>query len=96
MRLQGQEVEVEDKVYDLLEGWGSVSSVDLSKITVKFAGNVYYSYNSAGKRIGNTPARFPKFLFWQDPIVMLPLKDDTKWQTMKEIFFNAHESIKRV
>lgn len=95
MNLHNQRVEIGDKVYDLLEGEGSVIDTDNdTQLTVKFSGQSYYSYNSTGQRMGGTPSRFPPLLYWQNPIVMIPVKGDKKWNAMKTLFFNAYNTIK--
>lgn len=98
MNLHEQSVVVGDKVYDLLEQWGTVTRVDdfSNLITVKFNGRQFYSYNEAGVRKGNTPSRFPAMLYWQDPIVMIPVKGDAKWEAMKGLFLEAYQVLKRV
>lgn len=93
MKLHNEDIFVGDTVYDILEGTGAVASVDNNRITVKF-GSRTYSYNSEGSRTAGTANRFNPFLYWHDPIVMIPTKSETKWEGMKQIFKNAHKTIK--
>lgn len=96
MNLDGQKVNVGDSVYDILEGQGQVAGMDSTVFLVRFGQRVSYTYNSAGQRTGNTPSRFPRLLFWQDPIVMIPVKEEAKWLAMKNIFLNAYTSLKGI
>lgn len=95
MKLQDQDIFVGDKVYDLIEGFGTVTHVLDIEVVVRFSSTSSYSYNEAGKRTGNTPNRFPVFLFWNNPVFMLPLKDDDKWDMAKDLLRNMYETLKR-
>ena len=94
MQLQSQTVELGDTVYDLLEGGGVVTSIGDTTITVNFGSVGLYIYNSAGQRLGNTPSRFPVLLYWQNPIVMIPVRNEERWNSMKTLFLNAYQIIK--
>lgn len=96
MNLQNQEVLRGDKVYDLLEGEGTVIRTNNKQIAVDFGNNISYVYSSKGQRIGNTPDRFPILLFWQNPVVMYPVKGDKKWEAMQAMFLNTYKIIKEL
>lgn len=96
MKLHDQQVIIGDTAYDLLEGEGQVIVDGNTEISVVFGNGRTYRYNSSGNRVGNTPHRFPPLLYWQNPIVMIPVKDDTKWEAMKGLLFSAHKIINKV
>lgn len=95
MRLQGQNVFTGDTVYDLLEGIGEVTVVADSKFSVRFSNKRTYEYNEAGNRVGNVPNRFPPLLYWHNPIALIPPKQMSNWDALKELFLKAHEIFNR-
>lgn len=96
MLLHNEKVNKGDKVYDLLEGVGTVVVADNTSIGVQFGNAGMYSYNSVGSRVGNTPSRFPPMLYWQNPIVVIPVKGDKRWEAMKRILNSVRETIIKI
>lgn len=93
MKLQSHVVNMGDEVYDLVEGRGTVVAVRNTNISVRFSGNTTYSYNSEGKRLGTVPARYPALLYWQNPIVMIPAKNEQQWASLCDVFKHAHKQL---
>jgi len=89
MKLHGEKIVAGDKVYDLLEGYGFVMRTG-GVILVSFGNNVY-EYSAEGKRLGTTPNRFKPLLYWRSPIVMIPPKDDSKWEKMIKMFRDTYK-----
>ena len=96
MLLHKEEVVVGDVVYDLMEKEGTVTIVGESEISVRFGNNRTYSYNKTGKRVGNVPARLPVLLYWHNPIVAVPAKQEHIWTALKEIIFNIKDTLNRI
>jgi len=94
--LDNEDIVTGDSVYDLLEGAGTVQRVFSDSFIVRFSIGRSYSYNSAGKRLGSTPNRFPRLLYWKNPIFTIPVKDDSKWESLQALVKNASNIIKRL
>lgn len=90
MQLDNQEIVQGDSVYDILEGVGEVTVTTNTAFYVTYGNNVRYQYDSTGNRKGNTPNRFPRMVYWHNPVVMLPTKDELVWDKLKQLFVNAY------
>lgn len=95
MKLHGEQAQVNDSVYDILEGNGKVMVVSVSEITVRFSNMRSYQYNSIGQRVGNVPNRFGPLLYWHNPVFMIPPKKESNWAALRELFNKAHEIFNR-
>lgn len=77
VELQGYPVEIDDRVWDLLEGWGTVKALypgTSHPIRVAFAsGDLVYT--EAG---GSSPQGTPR-LYWQPVKITPPPKPERKW-----------------
>lgn len=77
--MDGYPVSVGDSVYDLLLGGGHVSYVDESQIQVSFGGGRTLTYSPSG-HFGTV-----KRLYWTDPILEIPHKNDPVRPLLKEL-----------
>lgn len=93
MKLHSHLINSGDEVYDLVEGRGVVQVVRSTSFSVRFSHRLSYDYNSEGKRLGNVPPRYPALLYWQNPIVMIPAKDDEVWANLCTVFKHAHKQM---
>lgn len=81
--LDGQTVNLKDKIFDILYGWGYVTEVtSTGSFRVKFPNKSdALTYSSEGKL-----PRFPnRTAFWRDPIIAIPMKDGAHWDKIKPI-----------
>ena len=80
--LDGYDVNIGDKVFDVAHGIGDVMEMLVEdRFRVRFATGQYFAYDSTG-----TTKRYPRrTLYWHDPVISLPHKDDTKWSAAAAI-----------
>lgn len=79
MILDGEEVLVGDAVYDIARAQtGTVSEVDGAGCHVSF-GAVRSRYSNGGLFVG------VRRLYWRDPILALPRKNDQDWGWLADI-----------
>lgn len=71
---------VGDKVYDLFFGYGHVKSFTGDDKAVVSFGARAFAYTSDG--IGQHGRRS---LYWHNPILTVPMKDDAKWEMQKSL-----------
>lgn len=90
MQLDNQEIVKGDKVFDILEGVGTVIVTSDTTFSVSFGTGIFYPYDASGNRKGNTPNRFPRMVYWHDPVVMLPSKDEVVWDKLKLLLLSAY------
>lgn len=83
MQMDGATVNVGDRVYDTAYGPGVVEQLLVdSRFVVMFSTvSRRQTYSTSG-----TGVRFPtRTLFWHDPIIAVPAKDDTGWLKIQQI-----------
>lgn len=75
--MDGSPLNVDDVVYDVTLGEGRVEQLLVDgRFTVKFAGvNRSLAFDSRGV----TSAYRVRTLFWRNPVLVVPLKDDAQW-----------------
>ena len=81
--MDGYVVNLADGVYDVLYGPGRV-------VEVLPLGKFRCTFTTRGSPItysaGGTQARYPsRTLYWRNPVVVVPLKDDIGWNKIKPI-----------
>lgn len=88
--MDGAEVHIGDTVYVLGIGAGTVSSVrDDGGFTVKTAGGE--AYYRAGGFVGNQ-----RRVFWHDPMIIVPPKDNRLWETYKAMTKNVYAMLEKL
>ena len=89
--LDGEAVGVGDSVYDMVWGPGTVAQLHVSgNFVVRFAGTRTATFTSAGV---NT--RYPgRTLFWRDPIVAVPTKDEARWTLIHQLVSGVVASVR--
>lgn len=94
MILDNEIVQQGDKVYDIFYKEGIVTLVRQGEIDVRFVtstGNTkHMTYLGNGVYAGN------KRLFWKDPIIVYPPKNDDKWVYIKNAVVKILQIIKSV
>ena len=79
--LDNDPVEVGDKVYDLVFGTGEVSELKVDgRFRVRFATGAHV-YDRTGIRVDANN----RTLFWHNPVVTVPQKDDTHWSVARRL-----------
>lgn len=85
MLMDGYEVAVGDRVFDLTNQWGTVEQllVDNRFVVVFSEGTTYrrITYSTSG-----ISSRFrARTLYWHDPILVAPAKPDTGWLKIQQV-----------
>lgn len=91
--LDGDLVSVGDSVFDVVWGAGIVSQLHLSgNFVVRFAGTRVATFTSAGV---NT--RYPgRTLFWRNPVVVVPTKDERHWLLIQQLVSNIAATVRGI
>lgn len=77
--LDNQNVTAGDQVYDLVWGYGTVTSTMFDTIQVRFGDGRGINYTSVGEYGG------VRRLYWHNPIVIPPPRDNRLWGTLTQI-----------
>lgn len=79
------------QVYDMNLGYGKIISVEPDMaFVVDFGGNRRQRF-SAGGFVGNI-----RRVYWENPVVVEPMADDTTWQTFVNVARQMYEMIRRI
>lgn len=85
--LDNSPINLNDSVYDLVYGVGSVTSVTDTVISVKFKNGRTLSYDVGGRINGI------RRLFWHDPLIIAPPKNKRIWDTFRRIVLDVYKLI---
>lgn len=88
-KINNESVNIGDKVYDITQGWGTVTAITLGDIIVKFKNGLRITYDTEGNYGGI------RRLFWDNPIVVEPTKDQQLWNTLKSCVLTIHSFLAR-
>ena len=69
-----EQVVIDDRVFDIANGYGTVHSISKKKFVVLFDNGRRIEFNANGS-LGGT-----RRIYWHDPIVVAPPRDKTKWE----------------
>lgn len=93
MKLDGFNVAIGDSVYDLILGAGKVISLHedgiKSRFTVKFGEYRQLTYDENGFCHYKQ-----RTLYWKNPIVVIPVKQEAIWELQKELCLKTTETIR--
>jgi hypothetical protein len=89
MTLDGSEVEVGNPIYCTVLGPGTVELVNPSSVGVRFASSGQITQYETG---GIGPWR-RRTLFWADPIVFVPPKNQDAWNYTKSMLIALREML---
>jgi len=78
MRLDGSVVKVGDRVHVLGRGEGKVTEAVSTSCVVTQPNGVFFRYSDNGVQNGSTH----RTLYWRDPVVIAPLKDEEGWNKL--------------
>lgn len=82
--LNNENVSINNRVYDLTQGWGVVIDTTFNDITVRFENGVRISFDSTGHYGGI------RRLFWHNPIVIDPPKNNKLWKTLQDCIISVY------
>ena len=88
MKLDGSPVKAGDLLHHMSLGQVSVTSVDEATATVKAFSGQTFIVDSAGRVNGR------ELVFWHDPVVIRPPKDDAAFRALLPIFSQLHAMVK--
>jgi hypothetical protein len=78
--LDGFAVDVGNIVWDILMGQaGQVAAVSPTSVTVDFGGGRTLTYFGNGEVAGR------RRLYWRNPVLTLPEKNDSQWQLLQAV-----------
>lgn len=89
--MDGYKVEVGDRIFDTRFGWGTVFLTQPGFVSVEFPKNLRYKYTNEGRR-----GKLPRSLFWQDPVVGAPPKDEFRWNEAKRLMGQVIATFRRI
>lgn len=72
--LGSEQVVLNDRVFDIANGYGTVHSISTKKFVVLFDNGRRIEFNGDGS-LGGT-----RRIYWHDPIVIAPPRDKEKWK----------------
>lgn len=79
MQLDNDKIAQGDKVYDFIDGYGTVVDVSVGSFVVNFGRNKLIPYNSKGVRLAEKPTRLGRTLYWDNPAnYFIPSKGEDK------------------
>lgn len=74
--INNENVSVNNVVYDITQGYGTVVDTTFNDITVRFNNGIRITYDKNGYYGGI------RRLYWHNPIVIEPTKDNKLWDTL--------------
>jgi hypothetical protein len=90
--LDSDEVLLGDTVFDVVYGTGTVTELLADKrFRVTFAGNKRFVYREDGVRVDSKGRRT---LYWHDPVVAIPVKDDISWTKLRQLMTAVLEVVR--
>lgn len=79
---------VGDRVYDIVQGYGQIVDTAFGDIAVRFDNGIRITFDKDGNYGG------VRRLYWHNPIVIEPSKDNKLWQTMRECLLSIHSYLR--
>lgn len=77
-----------DRVYDIVQGYGQIVDTAFGDIAVRFDNGIRITFDKNGNYGG------VRRLYWHNPIVVEPTKDNKLWQTLRDCLLSIHSYIK--
>ena len=74
--LNNENVLIGDRIYDIARGTGQVVDTSFGDIVVRFDDGIRITFDKNGNYGG------VRRLYWHNPIVIEPTKENTKWSTL--------------
>lgn len=79
---------VGDRVYDIVQGYGQIVDTAFGDIVVRFDNGIRITFDKTGSYGG------VRRLYWHNPIVVEPTKDNKLWQTMRDCLLSIHSYLR--
>lgn len=79
---------VGDRVYDIVQGYGQIVDTAFGDIAVRFDNGIRITFDKDGNYGG------VRRLYWHNPIVVEPTKDNKLWQTMQNCLLSIHSYLR--
>ena len=79
---------VGDRVYDIVQGYGQIVDTTFNDIVVRFDNGIRITFDKDGNYGG------VRRLYWHNPIVIEPTKDNRLWQTMRDCLLSIHSYLR--
>lgn len=81
-------VAVGDRIYDVVQGYGKVVDTSFGDIVVRFDNGIRITFDNTGSYGGT------RRLYWHNPVVIEPTKDDKFWKTLRECLLSIHSYLR--
>lgn len=88
-KLHHEPANVGDRVYDLTRGFGEIAGVS-DVIEVRFPTGIRIQYNDNGVPLNRS---IPQ-LYWRNPIIVAPTKNDDTWEAVEKIVRNTVQTVR--
>lgn len=82
--ISNENANVGDRIYDIVQGYGQIVDTAFGDIAVRFDNGIRITFDKDGNYGG------VRRLYWHDPIVIEPTKDNKLWQTMRDCLLSIH------
>ena len=79
---------VGDRVYDIVQGYGQIVDTAFDDIAVRFDNGIRITFDKDGNYGG------VRRLYWHNPIVVEPTKNNKLWQTMRDCLLSIHSYLR--
>lgn len=79
---------VGDRVYDIVQGYGQIVDTAFGDIVVRFDNGIRITFDKDGNYGG------VRRLYWHNPIVIEPTKDNRLWQTIRDCLLSIHSYLR--
>ena len=76
-KLDNEFIDIQDEVFDIINGSGRVLETTPNSITVRFTNNRKMTFDQSGNYNGT------RRIFWHNPIVIAPEKDPAAWSALR-------------
>lgn len=86
--ISNENVAVNDRVYDVVHGYGQVVDTAFGDIVVRFDTGVRITFDKSGSYGG------VRRLYWHNPIVIEPPKSRPLWDTLELCILAIHSYLK--
>lgn len=87
LKLDGNVLNLSDRVYDLVNGYGDVTDITNRGFTVTFYNRRRITFEVDGT-VGNT-----RRIFWHDPLILAPPKDPAEWNNLIRLVISVQALI---
>lgn len=86
--LDNHPLTIDDRVYEIINGYGTVTDISSKTIVVKFPNGRRMSFSNKGEYKGI------RRLYWHNPIFISPPKDINAWSSVKSLLSSVLDVVR--